>query len=123
MQGLIEESMVDMFNVPCYTPSAKEVARLIEREGSFIIRRIEELEMSWDANIDDGNKNLIFDRWERGKYVARYLRAATESMLVVHFGDRINIDDLIHRLSLKMADYLEKGNGVFLILAISIARK
>ena len=123
MQGVIEESMVDLFNIPLYFPSAKEVTYLIEREGSFIIRQIEELEISWDANFDNGNKSLVFDKFERGKYVATFIRAIAESMLVAHFGDSFDMDDLFHRLSLKVADYLEKGIAFCINLTISITRK
>ncbi|KAG5557928.1 hypothetical protein RHGRI_007994 [Rhododendron griersonianum] len=32
-EGLIEEEKLDSFNVPYYTPSAKEVQDVVEREG------------------------------------------------------------------------------------------
>ncbi|XP_050204579.1 probable jasmonic acid carboxyl methyltransferase 2 [Mercurialis annua] len=120
-EGLIEETKLDMFNIPVYAPSAKEVERLIEKENLFSIKRFEEVKINWDANIEDGNNDMAFDKWERGDYVATYLRAAAESMVVTHFGDAI-LDDLFHRFSLKAADYLENKIGYFTILAISILK-
>ncbi|KDP29935.1 hypothetical protein JCGZ_18504 [Jatropha curcas] len=71
-EGLIEESTLDSFNMPFYSPSAEEVRHVIEREGSFTIKRLEEFELSWDANIEDGNNDLVFDKWERGKLSVEY---------------------------------------------------
>ncbi|XP_050204502.1 probable caffeine synthase MTL3 [Mercurialis annua] len=121
-EGVIEKSMLDSWNIPLYYPSAEEVKSLIQRENSFTISRVEQFVQSWDDNIEDGNTELVFDKWERGKHVANYMRAAAESMVVTRFGDAI-IDDLFERLSLKVAHYLENGMGLFNHLVISMTKK
>ncbi|KAF2292451.1 hypothetical protein GH714_022930 [Hevea brasiliensis] len=107
-EGLVQESALDSYNLPLYAPSAEEVRCLTEREGSFTISRLEQFELNWD--IEDGNQEMACDKWERGKIVAARMRAVAEPMLASHFGDAI-IDDLFLRLSIKVADCLEKGIG------------
>ncbi|KAJ4839088.1 hypothetical protein Tsubulata_037193 [Turnera subulata] len=96
-EGKIEESMLDSFNLPVYHSSAPDVEQLIQREGSFNIARLEEIDVHWDANVEDGNQDLVFDKWARGNYVSSFMRAVTESMLASHFGSGI-MDELFHRL-------------------------
>ncbi|KDP29941.1 hypothetical protein JCGZ_18510 [Jatropha curcas] len=57
-EGLIKEAALDSFNVPVYAPSIEEVRHVTETESSFTIKRLEEFELSWDANIEDGNSDL-----------------------------------------------------------------
>ncbi|WCJ40249.1 S-adenosyl-L-methionine-dependent methyltransferases superfamily protein [Euphorbia peplus] len=121
-EGLIQESMLDNWNIPLYYPSLEEVTDLVEKEHSFTIERAEEFELSWDANMEDGNPDLVFDKWERGNHVGRLLRAGAESMIVDQFGEDI-VDLLFERLSFKAANYLERGIGVFNHVVISLTKK
>ncbi|KAJ4838301.1 hypothetical protein Tsubulata_040410 [Turnera subulata] len=121
-EGKIEEWKLDSYNIPSHKPSAQEVRQLIQREGTFNITRFEEEEVSWDANIEDGNEELVFDKWARGKFVSNYMRAVTESMLTSHFGSAI-MDGLFDRASSKYANYLEKGIGLFHNLVITLVKK
>ncbi|WCJ37366.1 S-adenosyl-L-methionine:benzoic acid/salicylic acid carboxyl methyltransferase 1 [Euphorbia peplus] len=120
-EGRIEQSMLDNWNIPIYFPSAEEVMNVIEREKSFKIEKVEEFEQSWDANMEDGNPELVFDKWERGKHVARLMRVVAESMIIHQFGEDI-ADLLFDRLSVKVVDYLEKGIGVFNHVIVSMSR-
>ncbi|KAL7216453.1 hypothetical protein ACSBR1_028401 [Camellia fascicularis] len=70
IERLIEASKPDSFNMPLYTPSAEEAQRVIQREGLFSLRRLETFKLRWDANIDNANKGLVFDKYARGKYAA-----------------------------------------------------
>ncbi|KAF2312358.1 hypothetical protein GH714_034352 [Hevea brasiliensis] len=121
-EGLIQETLLASFNIPLYAPSAEEVRDIIERENSFIIERLEEFQLSWDANIEDGNREMVFDKWERGKYTATYMRSVAEPILATHFEDAI-IEDLFRRYSFKLSDYLEKGIGLYNNLVISLKIK
>ncbi|XP_065867447.1 3,7-dimethylxanthine N-methyltransferase 1-like [Euphorbia lathyris] len=121
-EGMIQESKLDNFMVPLYTPCEEEVRNMIEMENSFKIKRIEEFELSWDANIEDGNNELSFDILERGKYVASYFRAITEPMVASHFEDA-NIDDLFRRLCSRVIDCLEKRIGLTKYGVISLIKK
>ncbi|KAJ4833559.1 hypothetical protein Tsubulata_022490 [Turnera subulata] len=121
-EGKIEESLLDSFNVPIYCPSAEVVRKLIQREGSFNIDRPEQFEVNWDVHIEDGNGDLNFDKWARGRCVSKLMRAVAESMLTSQFGAAI-MDDLYHLLSFKYADCLERGTGLCHNLVISMAKK
>ncbi|XP_065867888.1 probable caffeine synthase MTL2 [Euphorbia lathyris] len=121
-EGMIQESTLDNFNIPFYSPCIEEVRNVIEMENSFKIKRIEEFEISWDANIEDGNNELLFDISERGKYVCNYMRAVTETMLTTHFGDAI-IDNLFHRLSIKVIDCLEEKIALSSYMVVSMIKK
>ncbi|XP_065865215.1 probable caffeine synthase MTL2 isoform X1 [Euphorbia lathyris] len=121
-EGMVKESTLDNFNVPFNPPSKEQVWSVIEKEGSFSIKRIEEFKLSWDANIDDGDNELTFNLVERAKYVSNWIRAAMEPMLVTHFGDAI-IDSLFYKFSFKVIDCLEKGIGCFNILVVSMMKE
>lgn len=121
-EGMIEESRFDNFKLAYATPRIQQVRNLIKSEGSFSIKRLKEMELNWDANIEDGNNKLVFDKWDRAKYVANYIRAITEPMLKGHFGDVIDIDDLFDRYSLKVVDCLDKGIGVLRYVIISLVK-
>ncbi|WCJ18636.1 S-adenosyl-L-methionine-dependent methyltransferases superfamily protein [Euphorbia peplus] len=120
-EGLIKESTLDSFNIPFNAPSEEQVRNVIEREGSFKLKRIEEFELRWDDNIDDGNNALSFDLTERSKYVTNSIRAVTEPIFTAHFGDVV-IDNLFYRFSLKVVDYLEKGIGYFNFVVVSMTK-
>ncbi|KAJ4851433.1 hypothetical protein Tsubulata_013964 [Turnera subulata] len=122
-EGKFEESLLDSFNVPLYCPSAEVIRELVQREGSFNIDRLEQYEINWDVNIEeDADKDSNFDKWARGRYVSKYMRAVAESMLTSQFGAAI-MDQLFHRLSSKVAECLERGIGSRHNLVISMAKK
>ncbi|KAL7185961.1 hypothetical protein ACSBR2_027838 [Camellia fascicularis] len=114
IERLIEASKPDSFNMPLYTPSAEEAQRVIQREGLFSLRRLETFKLRWDANIDNVNKGLVFDKYARGKAVG-------ESILVSQFVEAI-MDDLLDRLTKKVAEYLDMGKGVVTTLIISLTK-
>lgn len=119
-EGLIEESKLESFNFPFYSPSAEEVRQIIEREGSFNIHKLETFHLSWlvgAENVD--NKSLGY---ARGKPVANRTRAVSESLLANHFGNAI-VDDMFLRLSIKVTEYLEMGLGAYTNLLISLEKK
>ncbi|XP_065865293.1 probable caffeine synthase MTL2 [Euphorbia lathyris] len=121
-EGMIKESTVDNFNIPFNPQSKEQVRNVVEKEGSFSIKGIEEFKISWDANIDDGNIGLTFNLVERAKYVSNWVRAVTEPMLATHFGDAI-IDNLFYRFSLKVVDCLEKEIGFLNFIVVSMTKR
>ncbi|KAJ6412122.1 hypothetical protein OIU84_005224 [Salix udensis] len=48
-EGLVEEEKVDSFNAPYYGPCVEEIKMEIEKEGSFIVSRLETFEIEWDG--------------------------------------------------------------------------
>ncbi|XP_050205159.1 probable jasmonic acid carboxyl methyltransferase 2 [Mercurialis annua] len=111
LEGLIEETKLDTFNIPFYGASAQEVKNVIESEGSFTINRFESFQIGWDAGIDDRYKNSI-DKYTKGAYIADRIRAVSESILSNHFGDKL-IDIMFQRFSVRIGEYMEMENGAY----------
>lgn len=121
---MIEESKLESFNFPFYSPCAEEVRQIVEREGSFNIHQLEAFHASWLVGFDDNDNRggLESDNYARGKYVANHIRAVFESLLANHFGNAI-IDEFLRRLTIKIIEYLEMGLGGYTNLLISLSKK
>lgn len=121
MQGLVEESKVDSFNAPFYTPCPEEIKSVMEKEGSFTLDAIEAFEIDWDAGVGTTNP-LTGETLSRGQRVSNTIRAVVESMLAYHFGQDI-MDDLFLRYADIVDDYLSKTGAKFINLVVSFTRK
>ncbi|KAF8036895.1 hypothetical protein BT93_C2580 [Corymbia citriodora subsp. variegata] len=91
--GIISKAKVESFNVPIYFPSEKELKQAIGQNGFFHIERIQ--------TLDHPKMHVTFSTLESRSL---YLRAAFEGLLHRHFGDELDIDDLFHQYSLKVAE-------------------
>ncbi|KAF8033367.1 hypothetical protein BT93_D2085 [Corymbia citriodora subsp. variegata] len=116
MTGLIEEEKLDNCNMPCYLATPEEVRHVIQEEGSFHITRFETFNVSWDAEMGDG------DLRARGKYVAASMRAITEPILAVHFGEEV-MDDLFERFARKVSQYVELHDGEYFNILVSVKNR
>ncbi|XP_039040900.1 S-adenosyl-L-methionine:benzoic acid/salicylic acid carboxyl methyltransferase 3-like [Hibiscus syriacus] len=121
-KGLVQESDVDSFNVPYYTPSEQEVREIIEEEGSFNLDKIEVFEVNWDFEDDDGNKNYVFEKNKCGRNVAKTVRAAYESMLATHFGEAI-VDELFTRYAQHVSEHLSREKTKFINFVVLMSMK
>ncbi|XP_009800984.1 putative jasmonic acid carboxyl methyltransferase 2 [Nicotiana tabacum] len=130
-KGLVEEEKVDSFNAPYYAPCPEEVTIAVEKEGSFVINRLEAFEVEWDASIslnstlcdsDDKNGQLCMKSASSGQQVAKTIRAVVESMVGSHFGNEI-MDDLFKVYSDLVDDYIYKNRAVYINLVVSLTRK
>ncbi|KAF2301870.1 hypothetical protein GH714_030064 [Hevea brasiliensis] len=118
LEGLIEETKLDWFNLPYYAPAVEEARHVIHEEGSFTIEHLEIFEVGWDANIGKGNES---DKNERGKYVAMSIIVVVEFILASHFGAKI-IDGLFERFARKIEDYLQVEKGEYTSMVISTSK-
>ncbi|KAJ6670057.1 S-ADENOSYL-L-METHIONINE:CARBOXYL METHYLTRANSFERASE FAMILY PROTEIN [Salix viminalis] len=116
--GLIEESKLDSFNLPIYVALAEEVKDVIRAERSFTITRLESFHVSWDSCIDD---RCSMDKYTKGKYAAKQVRAITEAILARHFGDEI-VDVMFQRFSIKIGEYMETFKGAFTTHVVSMIK-
>ncbi|KAL9347508.1 hypothetical protein Peur_058874 [Populus x canadensis] len=91
-----------------YGALAEEVRDVIQAEGSFTIKRLESFHVSWDASIDDRYRDTM-DKYTKGKFVAKRMRATMESILARHFGDEI-------------VDCMETVNGAYNNHVVSMAK-
>nr|UMB49607.1 salicylic acid methyltransferase [Magnolia x soulangeana] len=117
-QGLIEEEKVDSFNLPQYTPSPQELDELIQKEGSFILHRLQVSQVKWNIEdeVDDGFA------LGRGQKVAQYMRAVAEPLIAAHFGEAI-LDVLFKRYSEIVSEQMKTGETKFTNVSISMERK
>lgn len=120
LQGHVEEEKVDSFNAPYYAPCAEELRLEVQKEGSFIINRLEAFEIDWDGGGED--IHTTFSSPSRGQRVAKTIRAVVESMLESHFGRDI-MDELFKRYGEIVDDYLSKTRTKYINLVISMVRK
>ncbi|XP_057746112.1 salicylate/benzoate carboxyl methyltransferase-like [Arachis stenosperma] len=90
LEKLVEKETLECFNMPNYDPSMEEVKQVIEKEGSFILQKLETVPQDWDRNTNGGgnDKNKV-DENMRGEIEVKYVRAVTEPLLKTHFGERI----------------------------------
>ncbi|XP_043705110.1 loganic acid O-methyltransferase-like [Telopea speciosissima] len=91
--GLVSEDKVDSFNFPIYNPYLQEMEKLIARNKSFSIVRLEV--------VDRGQGNASTPSVEAA---TMGLRAVTEEIIKEHFGSEI-IDELFDRVSKKMKEF------------------
>ncbi|KAJ7953040.1 Salicylate O-methyltransferase [Quillaja saponaria] len=94
LEELVEEELLDSFNIPRYTPTPSEVQLDVIKEGSFAINRLETSELNW--NVYDSEFSLPEAMNDGGYNVAKYMRAVAEPLLVSHFGEGI-IDEVFCR--------------------------
>eukprot|EP00253_Pinus_taeda_P011249 PITA_11249 len=124
-QGLIEEEKVDSFNLPIFAPCPEEVSSQVAREGSFEILRLEVLRKSERFSEEDieamtGSSASLKDAY--GRKLAKQLRAVTESLIKLHFGEEI-VDALFERFGETMGErlsermeYAKKGGYLVIVL-------
>ena len=122
VQRLIEEADIDTFNLPHYTPFIEEVKTIVEKEGSFVIDRLETFEVNLDGNDNEENKNYVFDKFTCGQNVSRCFRAVSKSLLADHFGEAI-IDDLFERFAGCIGEHLSTEKTKLFNIVISMERK
>ncbi|KAK2660569.1 hypothetical protein Ddye_007102 [Dipteronia dyeriana] len=119
-EGLVEEEKVDSFNIPYYAPCPEELKLEIQKQGSFVVDRLEAFEIDWDGGFEDMNCPL--GAASRGQRVAKTIRAVVESMVEYHFGKNI-MDDLFRRYADLVEDHLYKKGTKYINLVLSIIRK
>ncbi|KAJ9172751.1 hypothetical protein P3X46_015961 [Hevea brasiliensis] len=122
LEGIIEEEKFDSFNIPQYTPSPFEVQSEIEKEGSFIIDRLEVSAVNWDAYHNEFN---LADAFKDGGYnVAKCMRAVAEPLLVGHFGfsDAI-IEDIFRQYRVLVADRMAREKTEFVNVIVAMTKK
>ncbi|OWM66456.1 jasmonate O-methyltransferase-like [Punica granatum] len=115
-EGLIEEEKLDSYNAPYYEPYIEDVQAEIEKEGSFILHRLEIISIPWDG-VNGGQK---YDRAKTAEKMAKAIRAVNESMLQNHFGGQV-MDRFFQRFSEIVAADTKEVEHVSLV--VSLIRK
>ena len=112
--------MMDSFNIPQYTPSPTEVKREVEKEGSFIVDRLEVSSVEWSACGNNISPSNGFK--DDGYNVAKCMRAVAEPLLASHFGEAI-IDEVFRRYKEIITDRMAKEKTEFFNVTVSMIRK
>ncbi|KAJ0039780.1 hypothetical protein Pint_28336 [Pistacia integerrima] len=121
-EGQVEESELDSFNLPFYSPYAEEVREIVENQGSFNLEKIKVFEMNWDPNDDVSNKKFVFNKDKSGQSVQSCIRAVTEPILASHFGEGV-IDTLFARYAKHVAEHLAFEKTKYINIVVSITKK
>lgn len=123
IQGFIEEEKIDNFNAPYYAPCPEELKFEIQKEGSFMVDRLEVFEIEWDGGEQsESSFDSTIETLSRGERVAKTIRAVVESMLESHFGREI-MDELFKRYSQIVDHHLSKARANYINLVLSLVRK
>lgn len=116
LQGLIPEEKVDTFNTPYYAPCPEEIKLEVEKEGSFVMNRLEVFEIDWDGGSAEASNTVSM-----GRRVAKLVRAVIEPMLESQFGSDI-MDYLFQRYEKILDNHLSKTRSKYINLVISVAK-
>uniref|UniRef100_M1C311 Loganic acid methyltransferase n=2 Tax=Solanum tuberosum TaxID=4113 RepID=M1C311_SOLTU len=77
-EGMLDESLVNSFNVPVYFPSIEDMTKVVEKNNSFSIEKIE-LTYPKSKLVDEADaKTLIIN-----------LTAVLQQLFINHFGNKI----------------------------------
>ena len=119
-KGILHEEDITSFNLPFYATCTEELEAIIGSEGSFSLDRFETSEVNWDIREED---EIMESGESSGKFIAKTIRAITESMLASHFGDTF-IDEIFERCALLVAEHLSrvKTDNLFNIV-VSLIKK
>ncbi|KAL9688276.1 hypothetical protein QQ045_032696 [Rhodiola kirilowii] len=103
-EDLIKESKLDTFKLPFHAASCDRVSEVILNEGSFSIGKLEAFKTSWDTRMDE---SVLYMKGTagRGEFVAKYLRAVLEPLLVAAFGEVI-MDEFFGRVAVKFEELM-----------------
>lgn len=85
LQGFIQESEVDTFNLPVYHSSMEELTEVIAKEGSFHLNKLDSHELEFEFNGKDG-EGCETDK-AKSEMLVKSARAIVGPTLVSHFGE------------------------------------
>ncbi|KAK4380583.1 hypothetical protein RND71_002445 [Anisodus tanguticus] len=110
-EGILEETLVDSFNVPLYVASPKDMTKVVKRNDYFSIERMEITE-SQSKIVDEADaKSLII-----------HLRATLEGIFTKYFGVKISDEmfartmDKCEEISAWMKVEYKKASQLFVVL-------
>ncbi|KAF5454431.1 hypothetical protein F2P56_024097 [Juglans regia] len=121
-KGLIEEEIMNSFNIPLYSPSLSEVKSEVLKEGSFTIDHLETSEVNWIAYDSELMMNSPDAFFYGGYCVAKCIRAAVEPLLISHFGDAI-IEEVFCRYREILSNCLSKETNNSISVIVSVTKK
>ncbi|KAM3364395.1 hypothetical protein ACQJBY_014624 [Aegilops geniculata] len=119
-EGLVEKVKLDSFNLPIYAPSVNEVKEVVAQNGLFNISHIKLFESNWDPH-DDSEGGEVQNSVQSGINIAKSLRAVFGPLLAKHFGESL-LNKLFKNCANYAAQHLERGEGKYLLICVSLKR-
>lgn len=110
-EGILEEALVDSFNVPLYVASPKDMTKVVNKNGYFSIEKMEIIESQSKILAEADAKSLMI-----------HLRATLEGIFTKHFGVKITnemfarIMDKCEEISSWMKVEYKKASQLFVVL-------
>ncbi|CAJ1948324.1 unnamed protein product [Sphenostylis stenocarpa] len=120
-EGLVEEENLDFFYLPMYDPTTEEVTHVIEKEGSFTLHTLMTFKIGWDANLQEDVDDSILDSKTRAEFVAKYIRAVFEPLLLAKFGEDI-MDELFSRYAKLVTQHIELETMEYTNIVVSMTK-
>nr|ABV91100.1 cinnamate/p-coumarate carboxyl methyltransferase 1 [Ocimum basilicum] len=111
-EGLISSEKRDTFNIPIYTPSLEEFKEVVERDGAFIINKLQLFHGGSALIIDDPNDAVEISR----AYVS-LCRSLTGGLVDAHIGDQLG-HELFSRLLSQAVDQAKELMDQFQLVHI-----
>ncbi|GAB2267323.1 hypothetical protein Dimus_002307 [Dionaea muscipula] len=115
-EGLIQEEKFRKFYIPFHAPTAADVRKLIEAEGSFTLCRLETFTVNWDVQAE------TLDLHTKAKFMAGTYRAVAEPLLITNFGESV-VEELFDRFIGRIEKEMAMMKYEYLSLVISMIRK
>ncbi|XP_071713750.1 S-adenosyl-L-methionine:benzoic acid/salicylic acid carboxyl methyltransferase 2-like [Rutidosis leptorrhynchoides] len=121
IEGLIEEEKMDSFNIPQYTPCAKEISNEVQKEGSFTIDRLNVSEVNWAAASTNHHLNITKKDAE-GYNMGKCMRAVAEPLIKSHFGESV-IEEVFERYTKIIKHSMSEEHVKLVNVTVSLTRK
>ena len=119
MQGLIQESDINSFNIPIYNAYSDEIRDIIHNQGSFSLDILETFGVDMDPyGAGYENAKVSDEPINHGKRAAKIMRAAIEPVLVTHFGNSA-MDLLFKKLEKNVDEHLASETTKYFNIVIS----
>ena len=110
---------MDRFNIPNFMPTPQEIKDEIQKEGSFMMNRLEVSRIDWNFyNIDASSVDVGVDS---SYNIAKCIRSVMEPLMIPHFGEAI-MEQLFDRYRKIVKDEMAKKKIEFINLTISLTR-
>ncbi|KAK9076496.1 hypothetical protein SSX86_004830 [Deinandra increscens subsp. villosa] len=123
-EGMVQESKINEFNIPYYTPYEDEVKDVIQKEGSFSLQSLDGFPLDWEPYnyTDTMNTDDVSGLPKLGVNTAKLIRAVIEPMMVTRFGSSI-MEMVFKKFEERVVDHLTTKKGVNYNLIISLVKR
>ncbi|TVU29677.1 hypothetical protein EJB05_21254, partial [Eragrostis curvula] len=117
VEGLVDAAKLDSYNIPLYKPCAEEMWEIVDAAGSFEIVGMESCNTATPGFLGPDDAATPCE----ATVLARIIRAVHEPMLTGHFGDGLDMDELVKTAEAHFDRLIREGNWGWLIHVRSLS--